>query len=191
MKIPGYRSKKRWKMGLASFGYGLLVMTILLSIMGPFTKEVADINGLEVQSEQTRPVEVLENQDGLNEEYVEDIGQIMPRFDAALRGLQVHLSQFEQNQSWIDEARGENNSVYLYASSLREFENVPSRFEEAHMFFVRGTNDIEQSHVRISESLDLLEAGNYNQAMAALKEALLFLNRGEEQMHQGYSLVEV
>lgn len=42
MKIIGYRSKKPWKMAMATFFYGLVLMVIVIAVIDPSTEDNND-----------------------------------------------------------------------------------------------------------------------------------------------------
>jgi hypothetical protein len=74
MKIPGYRSKKGWKMALATFGYGFILLVIIIAIIDPSTEETATPVTAEAEVELSD--EELAQQivvDNLGEESVESV----------------------------------------------------------------------------------------------------------------------
>lgn len=48
LKIPGYRSKTPWKMGVATFVYALILMIIVIAIIDPSSEETAQTGNKQV-----------------------------------------------------------------------------------------------------------------------------------------------
>jgi hypothetical protein len=190
MKIPGYRSRTGWKMGLASLGYGLLLLFLVFAIMGPFTEEAMDVNGATSQGDQEAPIESLEVQDGIVDQYLAEIDQITYYMDLSLTRLRQHMSNIVHSQEWIEEARDENNIAFQFSGQLRDFETVPRRFETAHALFIEGSHQLEQFHARVAESLDAMEAGDYERVMTNIDEAIPFCDQAQDLFQQAYFMIQ-
>ncbi|GAE35469.1 hypothetical protein [Halalkalibacter akibai] len=190
MKIPGFRSGKGWKMGLATLGYGLALLFIASMVFGPFTEEAADVNrlGIQATNNQLPSIEVLEVQDGIVDAYLAEIDQITYYMNLSLGRLEGHIANLEGNPNWIEEARDENNTILQFAGQLQDFENVPKRFEAAHASFIEGSNAVEQFHALFAEALDRLETGDTDRVRALISEAMPFMSHAQTLLYQGYSM---
>ncbi|MFC0558467.1 hypothetical protein [Halalkalibacter alkalisediminis] len=190
MKLPGYRSKTGWKMGLATLGYGLLLLGLIVIIMGPFTDEAANVNGITAQNVQEHPPEILEVRDGLVVQYQDEIKQITSSLNAAFLSLNDHLESFDTSSDWIETARTENNATYALATRFKEFQNVPGHFTPIHAIFLDSYHDIEQFHVMFAEALDVMEAKDIEKGRGMMHEAIPYLETAQTFFYQAHIRME-
>lgn len=72
MKLLGYRSKTGWKMGLATFVYGFILLFIVIAIIDPSSEEIAS-ESIEAEETETEEEEATETIADVEEEPVEEV----------------------------------------------------------------------------------------------------------------------
>ncbi|WP_332629185.1 hypothetical protein [Halalkalibacter flavus] len=191
MKILGFRSKKGWKMGLATFGYGFILMVIIIAIIDPSTEETT----APVEAEETTPVEDVEEEVTKPEEEEAEVdaetieaNQYSSMFELSnsfirqdIGRLGQHLQVFAYNEMWKDEYYEYVEELTEWAQDLRDMENVPDKFEFTHEAYLEGVDDVLASLDMMTNAIETEDDGDLDYAVVVMERGIEKMNSAEEQ----------
>lgn len=127
MKIPGFRSKTNWKMGLATLVYGFIALFIIIAIIDPSSEEVA--GDVEAEDPSANVEEVAEEVEELVVEEVEEVSLLTTEIENKITewvsaSTMYELYKLEADEStvevWIELNDDATSDAEGYANGLAE-----------------------------------------------------------------------
>jgi hypothetical protein len=191
MKIPGYRSRKGWKMGLATFGYGFILLVIIIAIIDPSTEEAAapveaeePAEVEEIEEEATEPeteeVEEVDEETVAENQYTSsfELSNIFIREEIV--NLGAHLQVFANNEMWKEEYFEYVAELTDWVDDLRDLEDVPDKFGVPHSEYLEGVDDVLASIEMMSNAIETDDDGEIDYAVVVMERGIEKMNSAEQ-----------